>query len=556
MISNRKTAVMKGNNQERRMKMTTLNPIRWAGLSAMVAGIIYMIAVGIFHQPNIISSVTTAQWAVVHALATVMCFLFLLGISGLYARQVEKAGWLGLVGFFLYSLSWMLSAAFTFAEVFILPLLATEAPMLAEGFIGIFTSSAGETNFGALANLWTLTGSLYIVGGLLFGIATFRAGILPRWAAVLLVFGSVLGPVAALLPPEHEPKVAIPVGIALAWLGYALWSERRTQTPDSAITIARATGNKGDLKMKAIVATKYGPPEVLRLQEVEKPVPKDHEILVKVFATTVNAGDCRMRSFNVPPMAWLPARIFLGLRKPKNPIFGMELAGKVEAVGKEVTRFKVGDKVFASTFKVKFGAHAAYKCLPEDGAVAAKPNNLTYEEAAALSIGANTALFFLKKGNLQPGKKVLIHGASGSVGTYAVQLAKYYGAEVTGVCSAMNAEMVKSLGADKVIDYTTEDFTKNGEIYDVIFDTVGKTTPSQCKVLLKNKGVYLNTARGGTAVARKDDLAFLKELAETGRLKPVIDRYYTLEQMVEAHRYVDQGHKKGNVVVTLEDNHT
>jgi hypothetical protein len=187
-----------------------------------------------FHQANIVSSVTTTQWAIVHALATAMCFFFLLGITGLYARQVKEAGWLGLVGFLLYSLSWVLTALFTFAEVTILPLLATETPTLAEGFIGIFTSSAGETNFGVLANLWTLTGTLYILGGLLFGIATFRAGILPRLAAGLLAVGSVLSPVAALLPPEHEPKVAVPVGIALAWLGYALWSERRKQASEPA----------------------------------------------------------------------------------------------------------------------------------------------------------------------------------------------------------------------------------------------------------------------------------------------------------------------------------
>ncbi|WP_364148061.1 hypothetical protein [Paenibacillus sp. LPE1-1-1.1] len=233
MNSNRNTAVIKGNNKESKRKITTSSLIRWAGLSAIVAGIFYVV-VGMFHQSNILSSVTTSQWAIVHALATAMCILFLLGITGLYARQAEKAGWLGLASFLLYSLSWVLTGHFTFAEVSILPLLGTEAPTLAEGFIGVFTSSAGEMNFGVLANLWTLTGALYILGGLLFGIATFRAGILPRWPAVLLVVGSVLGPiVAALLPLEHQPKVAIPVGVALAWLGYALWSERSEQASEN-----------------------------------------------------------------------------------------------------------------------------------------------------------------------------------------------------------------------------------------------------------------------------------------------------------------------------------
>jgi hypothetical protein len=208
--------------------MNIRNLIRWAGLSAMVAGICYVL-VGMFHQPNIFSSITTTQWAMVHALATAMCIFFLSGLTGIYARQVQEAGWLGLVGFILYSLSWVLTALFTFAEAFILPVLASKAPALAEGFLGVFTSSAGDTNFRVIAALWTLTGLLYMFGGALFGVATFRARILPRWAAILLVAGSALAPVAALLPPQHEPKVAVPVGLALAWLGYALWSERCEQ---------------------------------------------------------------------------------------------------------------------------------------------------------------------------------------------------------------------------------------------------------------------------------------------------------------------------------------
>lgn len=319
--------------------------------------------------------------------------------------------------------------------------------------------------------------------------------------------------------------------------------------------------------MRAVVATKYGSPEVLQLVEIEKPTPKDNEILVKVHATPVNVGDSRMRSFNVPAIAWLPARITLGFRKPRNPICGMELAGEVEAVGKSVTRFKVGDQVFGPTVKVHFGAHAEYKCLPEDGVVVTKPNHMSYEEASTLSIGANTALYFLRKGNIQPGQKVLIIGASGSVGTYAVQLAKYFGAEVTGVCSTANIELVQSLGADKVIDYTQEDFTKNGETYDIVFDAVYKTTFSQCKNLLVNRGYYLTVGPvvlgsfhrmttgkkviGGNAVERTEQLDFLKAVYEAGRMKPVIDRCYPLEQTAEAHRYVDQGHKKGNVVITL-----
>ncbi len=306
--------------------------------------------------------------------------------------------------------------------------------------------------------------------------------------------------------------------------------------------------------MKAIVYTHYGPPEVLRLMEIAKPALKDKEVLIKIRATTVTIGDTIMRSLKMPVPRWqrLMARLYLGVRKPKRPILGMELAGEVEAIGPAVTRFKLGDQVFASTLGVNFGGYAEYKCLPEDGMIAIKPGNLTYEEAAALPGAAMTALRCLRKGKIQSGQKVLIYGASGAVGTYAVQIAKTFGAEVTGVCSTTNLELVKSLGADRVVDYTRQDFTQSGETYDVVFDAVGKTLAAHSQKALKPGGFYLNVHRDSGNGEKLEDLLCVKELAEAGKIKPVIDRRYRLGEIVEAHRYVDKGHKRGNVAVTVE----
>jgi NADPH:quinone reductase-like Zn-dependent oxidoreductase len=345
--------------------------------------------------------------------------------------------------------------------------------------------------------------------------------------------------------------------------------------PDEKRYSANRPPNLQDKLMKAIVWTAYGPPDVLQLQEVKKPIPKDNEVLIKIYATTAFAGDSELRNLKTPLLYRLPMRVYIGIRKPRRiTILGQELAGEIESVGKDVKRFKVGDQVFGST-GFWMGAYAEYKCMPEygeNGVLVTKPANISFEEAASVPVGGLEALFFIRRGNIKNGEKVLINGAGGSIGTYAVQLAKYYGGEVTGVDRSGKLDMLRSIGADHVIDYTKEDFTKRGETYDVIFDVVGKSSFSGSIKSLNQNGRYLlgnagllKTIRGrwtsgrsskevitGTASNRTEDLMFLKELIEAGKIKSVIDRFYPLEQMADAHRYVESGQKKGNVAITVD----
>jgi len=323
--------------------------------------------------------------------------------------------------------------------------------------------------------------------------------------------------------------------------------------------------------MKAVVYERYGGPEVLRFAEVPTPVPGPDEVLIRIHATTVNSADWRVRSLEVPAGFGLLSRLALGIRGPRQPILGAELSGVVASVGRDVTKFKPGDAVFAFP-GVRMGCHAEYRCMAQDAAVALKPANVGHAQAAALSFGGTTALHFFRKAGLGAGKSVLVNGASGAVGTAAIQLAKHFGAEVTAVCSGRNAAMVTSLGADHIIDYTKEDFTRNGRSYDVIIDTAGTAPFARSRASLRDDGqllvvlgglrdllripwVALTDSRkviGGTATATAEDLRFLADLAERGELKPVIDRTYRFDEIVEAHRYVDTGRKTGSVVITLE----
>ena len=318
--------------------------------------------------------------------------------------------------------------------------------------------------------------------------------------------------------------------------------------PDQKSPIETRAHSHHPDRMTAIIRTRSGPPAVLQLQEVEKPAPAADEVLIRIHAATVTRGDVIVRK--LPGLVQLAMRVFMGMRRKRIP--GSELAGEVEAVGERVSRLSPGDPVFGSTGLTSVGSYAEYACLPQDAALAIKPDNVSYEEAAAVPVGGTTALYYLRPAAIRPGQKVLIYGASGSVGTYAVQLAKHHGAIVTGVCSTKNVDLVRSLGAERVVDYTSEDFREGGESYDLIFDAVGKISRSDCEGVLAADGSFV-TVRKGLARGDAEDLVTLKELVEAGAVRPVIDRRYPLEQAAEAHGYVEKGHKVGNVVLTVRD---
>ena len=303
--------------------------------------------------------------------------------------------------------------------------------------------------------------------------------------------------------------------------------------------------------MKAVIYTQYGSPEMLHPAEVATPTPKENQVRIRIHATTVTIGDTRMRSFTVPRAQWLFARLYLGIRKPRRSILGMEFAGVIDTVGPAVTHYHPGDQVFGSTFAVGFGGYAEYICLPEDGILTIKPTSLTFEEAAALPGGGMTALRCLRKAHIQPWQRVLIYGASGAVGTNAVQIARHFGARVTGVCSTKNINLVHSIGANTVLDYTRGELARHEEHYDVVFDAVSKLPVAQGKRLLNKTGIYLDVHTASSGREKIEDLEHLKQLVENGALKPVIDQCYPLDQIVEAHRYVEQGHKRGNVAITI-----
>ncbi|GAL65678.1 NAD(P)-dependent alcohol dehydrogenase [Jejuia pallidilutea] len=305
--------------------------------------------------------------------------------------------------------------------------------------------------------------------------------------------------------------------------------------------------------MKAVIYEKYGPPEVLKLKEIKKPKPKDNEILVKIYAATVTSGDVRLRSSNFPPLFWLPARLIFGLFKPKKTILGHELSGVIEGIGKDVSKFKVGDDVFGTTTMLKTGSYAEYICLPEkwkNGVISLKPKNLSHEKAAALPVGAMTAIFLLNKANLSKNSNTLIYGASGSVGSYAVQIASKQGAKVTAVCSSSNFEMVKSLGAKSCLDYKKQDYSKSNEKFDIVFDAVGKTKKSKAKKVLNEGGKFVSVNM--LTKEKIENLELIKDNVEKNQLEPFIDKTFKLEEIVEAHKYVDKGRKRGNVIIKIQ----